>query len=183
MTLFNHTIEYSVELSQNEVDGQSVQFRKAIVGFDDFWGKRRSHVVVAPADLWTTITVGGTASAGVSPLAGMVTGVKQGIFRTVWISGAGNEEICYCLPGDDNLEIGDQVSVVEHMRHEPGLYGTFEKCIMRDIPIGADPNLHSINLILFKDNDPIGVIHLDPYIITAFNHDDIDLDLLRSFAG
>ena len=54
---------------------------------------------------------------------------------------------------------------------------------MRDIPVGSDPNLHSDNLILFKDNDQIGTIHLDPYVIIDPNYDDIDLDLLVSFAG
>ena len=182
MKLFNHTIEYSVELSQDKANGQSVEFRKAIIGFDDFWGKRRSHVIIAPSELWTKVKVGGTASAGCPPLVGMVTNMRQGIFRTVWMPNTNNAITCYCLPVDDDLKIGEKGLVIDHMRHEPDRYGTFEKCIIRDLPTGSNPNLHSINLILFKDNDQVGVIHLDPYIITAPNHDDIDLNRLMSFA-
>jgi len=183
MTLFNHTVEYSTEMLQSEVDGLPVEIRKAIVEFDDFWGKRRTHLIAAPSDLWTRVKVGGTASAGCPPLAGMVTDVKQGIFRTVWMPNISNEVTCYCLPADDNLQVGEKGLVVDHMRHDPEQYGTFEKCIMRDIPAGSNPNLHSVNLILFKDDELIGVIHVDPYVIAAPNYDDVDTELSCKFIG
>jgi hypothetical protein len=133
--------------------------------------------------LWTAIKIGGTASAGCPPLTGMVTEVREGIFRTVWIPSMGGEVICYCLPTDDDLKVGDKGLVIEHMRHEPGQYGTFDKCIMRDIPAGSNPNLHSINLILFQGDEQIGVIHLDPYIITPANYDDVDTNISCRFIG
>ncbi len=84
--LFNNTVKYSVEVSEEEVGGTVTKLRKAIVEFDDFWGKRRTYTILAPSDLWTEVKVGGTASTGDSPLAGVVTEVKLGsIFRTVWI--------------------------------------------------------------------------------------------------
>jgi hypothetical protein len=183
MTLFNYTVEYSVELFDDETNGESVTLRKAVVEFDDFWGKRRTHIIRAPSDLWTSVKVGGTASAGCPPLQGMITGVRQGIFRTVWVAGINREVDCYCLPVDDNPQVGDTVLVVEHMRHEMDQYGTFEKCILRNPPMDSNPNLHSINLIILNDNDQVGIIHLDPYVDTAPNYDDMDNRMSRKFVS
>ena len=182
--LFNNTVKYSVEVSEEEVGGTVTKLRKAIVEFDDFWGKRRTYTILAPSDLWTEVKVGGTASTGDSPLAGVVTEVKLGsIFRTVWIPDLNSYVTCYCLPVEDDFQIGDTGLVVEHMRHEPGQYGKFNRCIMRDMPAGLSPNLHSINLIVFKECEQIGMIHLDPYIMYPGNYDDMDTDIRDKFIG
>lgn len=183
MTLFNYTVEYSVELFDDETNGESVTLRKAVVEFDDFWGERRTHIVRAPSNLWTEVKVGGTASAGCPPLQGMITGAGRGIFNTVWIAGMNEAMSCYCLPVDDDPQMGDTVLVVEHMRHEMGQYGTFEKCILRNPPIDSNPNLHSINFIILNNNDQVGIIHLDPYINTAPNYDDMDIRMSRKFVS
>jgi len=182
MALFNYTVKYSVEPVNKGADGGPVELRKAVVEFDDFWGQRRTHTIIAPSDLWTEVKVGGTASTGDFPVGGVVTKVRVGsIFRTVWMPDIDSEAICYCLPTDDDLRVGDTGLVVEHMRHEPGQYGTFERCIMRNIPAGASPNLHSVNLILLKDGEQIGIIHLDPYSINAANYDDMDANISCRF--
>lgn len=178
MTLFNHTVEYSTELFEEETGGQFIELRKAIVEYDDFWGERRTHVFAAPSDLWTTVKVGGTASAGVPPSMGIVTDVRQGVFRTVWVQDAVGEITCSCLPTGDDFQAGDTGLVVEHMRHDSGEYGTFRKCIMRNLPAGANPNLHSVNLLLFNGDEQVGVIHLDPYLEGVANYDDMDLSAL-----
>ena len=171
-----------MERFKDETNGAPVEFKKAMIRFDDFWGERRTHIVAAPSHLWTHVKVGGTASAGCPPLQGMITGVGKGIFRKVWISDIRVEMNCYCLPVEDNPQIGDKVLVIEHMRHEQEQYGTFEKCILRNPPSGANPNLHSINLIIFNYHDQVGIIHLDPYIITAPNYDDMGVDIRGRFA-
>jgi len=184
MALFNYTVKYSVEVSKEEVDGAAIELRKAIIEFDDFWGRRRTYTILAPADLWTGVKVGGTASTGDNPSVGVVTKVKSGsIFRTVWIPDLDSYVTCYCLPVDDDFQIGDTGLVVEHMRHEPEQYGKFDLCIMRDIPAGLSPNLHSINLIVFKNNEQIGMIHLDPYIVYPGNYDDMDVGVRDRFIG
>jgi hypothetical protein len=183
MVLFNHTIEYSIEVLGSEIREHSIPMRRATIRYDDFWGYRRHHSLWGPADMWDEIKIGGTASAGVVPVVGVVSKIENGIFRKVWLPDTDNEISCYCLPVDDNLQVGDTGLVIDHMRHDSGMYGTFEKCIIRNIPAGADTNLHSVNIVVLQQNDQVGVIHLDPYVITISNYDDMNADIRDKFIG
>lgn len=179
MTLFNHTIEYVVE--DWEDVGDVTPMRTAIITYDDFWGNRQSYKITAPPDVWTEVKVGGTASAGASPPVGVVTDIiEDGVFRKVWIPEM-HEITCLCLPLDDDFNIGDTGLVVDYMHHERDSYGLFSKAIMRNLPVGANPNLHSINLLIFNGGDQVGVIHLDPYIAKDANYDHLDIDIFGDF--
>jgi len=173
MAFFNHTIEYETDHSEDILSGDIFNLRKAKVEYDDFWGRRCARTLVGPIDLWTNVKIGGTASTGGMPKPSVVTR-DLGSKCQVWDQDS-REAICQILPVLDLVRVGDRGFIFEHMRHDRGSYGVFEKCFTRQMPQHATPGLHSINFIIMNNDEEVGVIRVDPYIEGMLNFDGFTL--------
>jgi hypothetical protein len=169
MTLFNHEIEYLPVYSYSGIqqDNYGLDIRIGIVSYDNLLGERCRYVFGAPSGLWTSLTVGGTASAGGTVLFGIVSEVGDFLHKILTDSG---ELTCYVLPHRTPVSLGANAVVFDHLLHSSVQRDQdFTKGMVINPSSGLIDQLgiHSINVMVWKDATQLGTIRIDPFTQVA----------------
>ena len=174
MTLFNHEIEYLPVHPYDGIDEvyEGNDIRSAIVTYDNLLDVRCQYYFHAPADLWTNLKVGGVMSTGGVKSIGVISNIEKGLY-TVQSSNQGEFQ-CGLMLGADKSKVGQQVVIFDSMVHNQEHFGEFTPAITTRLDLMDVLDVHSINILVFREGSHIGTIHLDPFINMP-NYDDLEL--------
>ena len=172
MTLFNHEIEYLPTYRYDGLDElyDGMDIRAAIVHYDNLLGVRCRYRFDAPAHMWDIIKIGGMASTGGIKTVGVVSDIHHGCYSVK--SSMLGETRHGAVPHAEQLEIGQQVMIFDMMEHGAEHLGEFVTVITPRFDIVQDLDVHSIKVLVWREGNHIGSIHLDPFSELA-NYDDL----------
>lgn len=174
MKLFNHEIEYLPVHPYDGIDEVYMgnDIRSAVVIYDNLLGVRCQYYFHAPAQLWTNLKVGGVMSTGGIKSIGVISKIENGLY-TVQSSDSG--ESCHGLMvGSDKPVVGQQVVMFDSMIHDSEHFGEFTSAITSRLDLLNVLDVHSINILVFREGAHIGTIHIDPFTNLP-NYDDLEL--------